>query len=57
VAGGTYREEAPDAGPHGVVGQLAPAALVHDGSLVDAATGEIYKYSDQGDDAEYAARA
>ena len=53
----TYREETPDARPHGVVGQLAPAALVHDGALVDAATDEVDQHGDEGDDAEDAARA
>lgn len=47
-----YREEAPYAGPHGVVGQLAPPALVHYSALVDTTTDEVDEHGDQGDDAE-----
>lgn len=53
----TYREETPDAGPHCVVGQLAPAALVHDGALVDAATDEVDQHGDHSNDTEDAAWA
>ena len=52
VTHGTHGEEAPDAGPHGVVGQLSPAALVHDGALVDAAADKVDADGDEGDDAD-----
>jgi hypothetical protein len=50
--GEAYRKEAPDASPHGIVGQLPPAALVHDGALVDATTNKVDEHGDQGHDAE-----
>jgi len=53
----TYRKESAYAGPHGVIGQLAPSALVHDCALVYAATGEIYEDCDDGDNAEDATRS
>jgi hypothetical protein len=53
----TYSEEAVNACPHGVVGQLSPAALVHDCPLVHAATDEVYEDCDNGDDTEDAAGA
>jgi hypothetical protein len=55
--GEAYRKEAPDASPHGIVGQLPPAALVHDGALVDTTTDEVDEHSDQGHDAEDTAGA
>lgn len=51
----TYREEPPDARPHGVIGQLSPSPLVHDGALVYAASDKIDEHCDQCDYAEDAA--
>jgi hypothetical protein len=55
--GEAYRKEAPDASPHGIVGQLPPAALVHDGALVDATTDKVDEHGNQGHDAEDTAGA
>jgi hypothetical protein len=44
--GEAYRKEAPDASPHSIVGQLPPAALVHDGALVDTTTDKVDEHGD-----------
>jgi hypothetical protein len=55
--GEAYRKEAPDASPHGIVGQLPPAALVHNGALVDATTDKVDEHGDQSHNAEDTAGA
>ena len=60
MAGGigtAYGDKGKDAGPEGVVGQLAPAPLVHDGALVRDAAEQVDGRGDEGDDAEDAAGA
>ena len=60
LAGGigtAYGDKGKDAGPEGVVGQLAPAPLVHDGALVRDAAEQVDGRGDEGDDAEDAAGA
>ena len=47
-----YGNKGKDAGPEGVVGQLPPTPLVHDGALVRDATEQVDGRGDQGDDAE-----
>lgn len=53
----THRKEAPDASPHGVVGQLAPSALMHDGALIDASAGEVDEDGNHDHDTKHAAGA
>lgn len=53
----TYREEAPNTSPHGVVGQLSPPSLMHDGALVDAATHKVHQHRDERNHAEHTTRA
>jgi hypothetical protein len=53
----THGNKAVYARPHGVVGQLPPSALVHDGPLVHAAADQVDEHGDEGDDAEDAAGA
>ena len=50
--GTAYGDKGKDAGPEGVVGQLPPAPLVHDGALVRDATEQVDGRGDQRDDAE-----
>ena len=52
-----YRDKAGDACPKGIVGQLSPTSLMHDGALVDATTDDIYKNGDHDDDAKDTSRA
>ena len=47
-----YRDKAGDACPQGIVGQLSPSSLMHDGALVDATTDDIYEHGDHDDDAK-----
>lgn len=56
VLSGTHRDGAPDARPQGVVGQLAPAARVRDGPLVEDAAEDVDEHGDEEDDGEDAAR-
>lgn len=51
----TYNNEAIDSGPHGIVGQLPPASLVHYRPLVDATTDKVDQDGDDDDHAEHTA--
>ena len=50
--GMAYGNKGKDAGPEGVVGQLPPAPLVHDGALVRDAAEQVDGRGDQRDDAK-----
>lgn len=47
-----YGDKTGNAGPQGVVGQLFPASLVHDGALVNASSDDVDEHCYQDDDAE-----
>lgn len=53
----THNKEPPNARPHGIIGQLSPATLMHHCSLVYTTTNKVHQHRNHYNDTKHAAWA